>query len=65
MTTTTKAPIYTVKNVKTFTGMEGLGWECSLYKDGKRLGTVLDDAHGGMLIFHIDKAEEKILPKVK
>ncbi len=61
MDTAIATPIYTVKNVKTFTGREGLGWECSLYKDGQRLGTVLDDAHGGNLMFSIDRAEEKAL----
>lgn len=58
---TTKTPIYTVENVKTFTGREELGWECSLYKDGQRLGTVLDDAHGGNLMFSISRTEIETL----
>jgi hypothetical protein len=28
-------------------GREGYGYECSVYKDGKRLGTVTDVANGG------------------
>ena len=52
---------YSVKGVKTFRGMEGTGWECSLYKDGKKIGTVLDDAHGGPLMFYIPQNEHKIL----
>ncbi len=43
----TDAPVYSVKGVKSFQGREGLGFECSLYKDGKRLGTVTDVANGG------------------
>ena len=55
-------PTYTVKNVKSFRGMEGYGFECSLYKDGKRIGTVTDTADGGMLNFYFnDRSEEKIL----
>lgn len=38
---------YTVKNIKTFRGRDGLGVNCSLYKDGKRIGTVDDMANGG------------------
>ncbi len=38
---------YTVKNVKSFTGREGYGYSCSLYKDGKNIGTVTDTADGG------------------
>ena len=34
----TTETIYTVKNVKNFQGREGDGFECSLYKDGKRIG---------------------------
>ncbi len=38
---------YTVKNVKMFTGREGYGYSCSLYKDDKSIGTVTDTADGG------------------
>lgn len=53
--------VYTVKNVKTFRGMEGQGFECSLYKDGKKIGTVTDDAQGGPYRFFLKKGEEEIL----
>lgn len=52
---------YSVKNVKTFTGNEGAGFECSLYKDGKRLGTVMDPATGGQSNFFISREEGKLL----
>ena len=51
---------YTVKSVKNFQGREGYGFECSLYKDGKRIGTVTDTASGGMIDFYLDKGEEQI-----
>jgi len=57
----TDKPNYTVKNVKSFMGREGYGFECSLYKDGKKIGTVTDTAGGGMTDFYLDDGEEKIL----
>ncbi len=53
--------IYTVKNVKNFQGREGYGFECSLYKDGKKIGTVTDTANGGMIDFYLNKGEKEIL----
>lgn len=43
-------PIYTAKNIVTFNGMEGGGFNASLYRDGKRVAHVIDDASGGPLI---------------
>ena len=59
--TTATATKYEVKNVKSFEGMEGYGFNCSLYKDGKRIGTVLDDANGGSYYYMLDKGEEEAL----
>ncbi|AME18067.1 hypothetical protein AAT1_02041 [Pseudomonas phage AAT-1] len=42
-------PTYTVKGVKTFVGMEGYGYNGSLYRDGKLVAFVIDDASGGPL----------------
>ena len=70
--TATKNP-YTVKGVKSFMGREGHGYECSVYKDGKRLGTVTDVANGGgMLQMNLKTREDeaeleaycKALPKL-
>ena len=55
--------IYTVKNVKGFQGLEGYGYECSLYKDGKKIGTITDTANGGMADYYLDKGEKEILDK--
>lgn len=41
---------YTVKGIKTFRGMEGEGYNASLYRDGKRVAEVVDDASGGPLM---------------
>lgn len=43
------APAYTVKGIKTFIGMEGHGYNASLYRDGKLVAFVIDDASGGPL----------------
>ena len=57
----TKNP-YAVKAVKSFMGREGYGYECSLYKDGKRIGTVTDVADGGgMLQCYLNDGEEEKL----
>jgi len=38
---------YSVKNVKSFEGREGLGFNCNLYRDDKKIGSCIDDASGG------------------
>jgi hypothetical protein len=64
---------YSVKGVKSFQGREGMGYECSVYKDGKRIGTVTDVCNGGgMLQMNLKTREEetaleeycKALPKL-
>ena len=42
---------YSVKNIKTFTGSEGKGFNATLYRDGKKIAMVSDMADGGMLRF--------------
>ena len=39
--------MYEVKNVKTFIGTEGHGFNANLYCDGKKVAFVIDSAHGG------------------
>ena len=48
---------YTVKNVKSFMGREGYGYSCSLYKDGKNIGTVTDTADGGPADLYLNSRE--------
>ena len=48
---------YTVKNVKSFMGREGYGYSCSLYKDGKNIGTVTDTADGGPADLYLTSIE--------
>ena len=38
---------YTVKNVKSFMGREGLGFNCNLYRKNKKVAFCFDDAGGG------------------
>lgn len=69
---------YAVKNVKSFMGHEGYGFNCNLYRDGKKIGFCIDDAGGGEMYpiewaKNVDRKEEqalldthiKSLPKVK
>tara|TARA_R110000824_G_scaffold201667_1_gene385731 strand:- start:6134 stop:6691 length:558 start_codon:yes stop_codon:yes gene_type:complete len=57
---------YTVKNVKSFMGREGYGFNCSLYRDGKKVGSCIDDAGGGGMYpidwdMKIDRKHEQTL----
>ena len=53
---------YSIKNVKTFNGMEGMGgFNLQLYKNSIRLGEVINDDCGGCHIFHIPVNELKAL----
>jgi hypothetical protein len=54
-------PKYEVKNVKGFTGMEGYGYECTLYKDEARIGTITDPAEGGEPHFFLNQGEKELL----
>jgi hypothetical protein len=42
---------YEVKNVKDFIGLEGHGFACTVYKDGKKIGEAVDTAGGGPVDF--------------
>ena len=42
---------YSVRNVKTFTGMEGPGFNATLCRDGRPVASVLDEAQGASLRF--------------
>ena len=53
--------MYTVKGVKGFRGREGHGFECSLYSDGRKIGTVTDTANGGEINFYLNKSEKEML----
>lgn len=44
--------MYTVKGIKTFTGMEGIGYNCGLYKGNKKVAEVTDPATGGPIDFY-------------
>ena len=42
---------YTIKGLKSFIGNEGHGYNVSLYRDGKRVAFIIDDASGGEVDF--------------
>lgn len=44
--------MYEVKSVKTFMGTEGYGYNCNLYRDGKKVAEVVDTADGGSVNFY-------------
>jgi hypothetical protein len=55
-----------LKNIKTFTGQEGIGFSASVYLDGKRVGTVIDSAFGGEYDYDITfDAQKKISERIE
>jgi hypothetical protein len=44
--------MYSVKNVKSFEGREGIGYNATLYRGTKRVAKVIDDASGGPVQFN-------------
>jgi hypothetical protein len=56
-----------VKNVKSFVGREGYGYNASLYYKGKRVAFVIDDASGGCIDcqWQDSAAEAEIMQLVK
>ena len=52
---------YTIKGIKTFMGMEGRGFNATLYRNGRKAAFFIDDASGGPLqIDWVNKKEEEI-----
>lgn len=47
-----KNPKIELKKVKTFRGHDGIGLDCDLYVDGKKVAHVFDSAHGGENEYH-------------
>lgn len=43
--------LYTVKGIKIFVGNEGQGFNATLYRDGRAVAFVYDDASGGDVVF--------------
>lgn len=51
-----KFPGYEVKGLKWFRGMEGEGYNATIYKGGKKLGMVIDEGCGGAPHFEMPRA---------
>ena len=49
---------YSIKGVKQFMGMEGMGFNCTLYRDGKKVAFVIDSAQGGEYEYRFVNKEE-------
>ena len=48
---------YTMKNLKSWDSIDGVGWEASLYRDGTKLGRIKDEGNGGCLQISISEIE--------
>jgi hypothetical protein len=56
-------PGLSVKGVKSFQGMSTLGFNASLYENGKRLGLVIDEGSGGSYLYRIDRKKRDVFEK--
>jgi hypothetical protein len=55
-------PGFSIKGLKYFRGMEGDGLNATLYKDGRRICLVIDEANGGEYNYEgLSAADEKML----
>lgn len=52
---------YRLKNLKTMEGFDGIIWNATLYKDGRKLGLVGDEGHGGPLYTQLGAEDLKAL----
>lgn len=50
-----------VKNVRMFRGMEGFGFNATLYIDGRKSGLVIDEGNGGAYHYQIPASDLKLL----
>ncbi|GAH34833.1 unnamed protein product, partial [marine sediment metagenome] len=56
-----RKPKYTIKNIKTFRGHDGQGYNATLYRDGKRIAVLIEFASGGPLdIEWLDRDEKRV-----
>jgi hypothetical protein len=53
---------YCVKGVKSFEGMEGYGFNATLYKGNKKVAKVIDDAHGGDYMYYWEDRDKPRVP---
>lgn len=54
--------MYTIKNLKTMNGMEGMAYSCTLYRDGIKIAECIQDGRGGNTnIRFLNRDEEKKL----
>ena len=51
--------MYTIGKIKTFSGMQGYGYNAILYCDGKRIADAIDDASGGPLNLRFNDPEQE------
>lgn len=56
---TTKMGTYEIKNFKSLETQDGQAWNCTLYRDGKKIGTAEQGGHGGPDRFWFDDRNEE------
>jgi hypothetical protein len=53
---------YTVKGVKCWQGTDGMGFECSLYREGKKVARCLEDGGGGEIHIYWEDRQAPFVP---
>lgn len=54
----------TLKNIKTFNGMDGVGFSASVYIDGKSVGEAIDEGRGGCISLRMSMADRKRVEQI-
>ena len=60
-----KEPIVTIKNLKSFRGMEGLGFNADIYVNGVKSVFVMDGGNGGQFDYEVVKGQESNVQLIK
>jgi len=50
---------YSIKNLKTMQGMEGVAYSCTLYRDGVKVAECIQDGRGGCTHFRFINEDER------
>jgi hypothetical protein len=53
--------VYTLRNVRTLPGLDGMGVSATIYLDHRRVGTVRDHSDDGMVRFEFDLFTDRIV----
>lgn len=54
-------PGFEIKGLKFFRGNEGHGFNATVYKDGRKLGLVINEGNGGCFNYEMERTDQEML----